>query len=106
MPVQLVLCTCPDAAVADRIARTLVEEQLAACVNRLDGVRSVYRWQGQVERADEVLLLIKSTHERFAALCERVLALHPYELPELIAVDVSSGLQRYLDWVEASNRPA
>jgi periplasmic divalent cation tolerance protein len=106
MPVQLVLCTCPDAALADRIARTLVEEQLAACVSRLDGVRSVYRWQGQVEHADEVLLLIKSTHERFAALCERVVALHPYELPELIAVDVSAGLQRYLDWVEASSRPA
>ena len=105
MTVQLVLCTCPDEKVADRIAGTLVEERLAACVNRIGGVRSVYRWKGQVDRADEVLLLAKTTADRFAALRDRIVALHPYELPEVVAVNVGSGLDAYLAWVAAESSP-
>jgi len=103
MPLQLVYCTCPDLATAERIATAVVEQRLAACVNLLPGVRSVYRWQGAVERAEEVLLLIKTRAERTAALTDAVRALHPYELPEVIAVDVAAGLPAYLDWVRAES---
>ncbi|GAB3096967.1 divalent-cation tolerance protein CutA [Lysobacter terrae] len=105
MPVLLAYSTCPDAASADVIARALVTERLAACVNRLPAVQSTYRWQGQVEQADEVLLLIKTTADRLDALTARLRALHPYELPELIAVEVHSGLPAYLDWVAAETTP-
>jgi periplasmic divalent cation tolerance protein len=101
MSVLLAYSTCPDAASADAIARVLVDERLAACVNRLPGVHSTYRWQGQVEQADEVLLLIKTTADRLDALTARLRTLHPYELPELIAVEACAGLPAYLDWVSA-----
>jgi periplasmic divalent cation tolerance protein len=102
--VQLVLCTLPDRAVGQRIAKVLVEERLAACVNVLPGVESTYRWQDAVETAEETLLLIKTTRDRFGALRERIVALHPYELPEVIAVDVAAGLPAYLQWVVAGTR--
>ncbi|MFC5571493.1 divalent-cation tolerance protein CutA [Lysobacter yangpyeongensis] len=105
MPVLLAYSTCPDAASAERIAQALVTERLAACVNRVPGIRSTYRWQGQVEEADEVLLLIKTTADRLEALTARLRALHPYELPELVAVEVRSGLPAYLDWVTAESAP-
>jgi periplasmic divalent cation tolerance protein len=104
-PVLVCFCACPDAGTAARIADALVAERLAACVNMLPGVRSVYRWKGAVERADEVLLLIKSTHERLAALSARIVALHPYELPEVLAVDAAGGLPGYLDWLAAQTTP-
>ncbi|HET7065704.1 MAG TPA: divalent-cation tolerance protein CutA [Rudaea sp.] len=99
MSAILVLCTCPDESVAERIAAALVEERLAACVNRLPAVASTYRWKGEVHRDSECLLLIKTTNERFDALRERIVALHPYELPEVIAVDVARGLPPYLAWI-------
>ncbi|QDH69070.1 divalent-cation tolerance protein CutA [Marilutibacter alkalisoli] len=99
MSILLVHCTCPDEASADTLARALVEERLAACVSRLPGVRSTYRWQGEIEHADEVLLLIKTTAERLDALVERIHALHPYELPEVVAVEACGGLSPYLQWV-------
>ena len=99
-------CTCPDPATADRIADALVDERLAACVNVLPGVRSVYRWQDAVERADEVLLVIKTTDDRLDALTARITSLHPAELPELIAVEVSGGLPAYLSWVVEQTRGA
>jgi len=102
--VLLCYCTCPDAGSAQAMAETLVGEGLAACVNRLPGVRSTYRWKGEVTTDSEELLLIKTTETRFAALKERILALHPYELPELIAVPVAQGHQAYLDWVRDSSR--
>lgn len=97
--VRLVLTTCPDHASADALARALVEERLAACVTRLPGAHSTYRWQGQIEQADEVVLLIKTRGERLAALAERIRALHPYELPEVVALPVVGGLAPYLQWV-------
>lgn len=95
----LALSTCPDAETATRIARVLVEEQLAACVNRMPGIQSTYRWQGEIHDDAEVLLLIKTTRERFDALRARLVALHPCEVPELIALDIADGHIPYLDWI-------
>jgi periplasmic divalent cation tolerance protein len=108
VPVTVLTCftTCPDEASAEAIARALVEERLAACVNRLPGLRSVYRWEGKVECGDEVLLVIKTTRDRLETMTARVQALHPYELPELIAVEVAGGLAAYLDWVAEQTRDA
>ena len=94
-------CACPDADTASRIAQALVDERLAACVNVLPGVHSVYRWQDTVEHAGEVLLLIKTRGEHLQAVSARIQALHPYELPEVLAVEVAGGSQPYLDWIVA-----
>lgn len=99
MGVLIVYCSCPDDAVADAIVRVLVDERLAACVTALPRVRSTYRWQGRVESADETLLMIKTTSERLEALTARIAALHPYELPEVLAVETAGGLPPYLDWI-------
>jgi periplasmic divalent cation tolerance protein len=100
--VLLCYCSCPDAACAQAIAATLVGERLAACVNRISGILSTYRWQGAVVTDDEELLVIKTTAGRFEALKARLLELHPYELPELVAVPVAHGHDAYLDWVRAN----
>ena len=100
--VLLCYCTCPDVASAQRIAETLVNEQLAACVSRSPGVHSTYRWQGAVTTEREELLLINTLAGRFDALRARVLELHPYDVPELIAVPVSHGHGAYLHWVSQS----
>ena len=104
MSVFLILSTAPDADTAQRLARTLVEERLAACVNLLPGVVSTYRWQGQVEQATEVHLLAKTSGDRKQALIARLAELHPYELPEILAVETAAGLPAYLDWVAAETR--
>ena len=96
----LILCTVPDRETALRLAGHLVDHGLAACVNITQPVTSVYRWQGQRESAEELLLLIKSTQQQYHALEAAILTLHPYELPEIIAVPVTQGLPGYLDWVE------
>ncbi|WP_414075721.1 divalent-cation tolerance protein CutA [Staphylococcus aureus] len=95
------MCTCPDAESAAKLAQALVDARLAACVNRLPGVLSTYRWQGEVNTDHEELLLIKTTAMRFEALKARLLELHPYELPELIVLPVERGHAAYLDWVRA-----
>lgn len=97
--VCVVLMTAPDTEVAGRIARALVAERLAACVNVVSGVRSVYRWQGSIEEDPEVLLIAKTAAARCGALAARVKDLHPYELPEVVALPVSDGSARYLEWV-------
>ncbi|MGM0594842.1 MAG: divalent-cation tolerance protein CutA [Pseudomonadota bacterium] len=100
MSYRLVITTCPDMAVAGQIADTLVAERLAACVNILPGAVSVYEWQGRVERDQELILLIKSRSDQLEELESRLLALHPYELPELIAVPIEQGLAPYLSWID------
>jgi periplasmic divalent cation tolerance protein len=102
---QLVLTTVPDAETAERLARTLVEERLAACVNVLPPMRSVYRWKGQIESANEQLLVIKTRKADYAAVEARIRALHPYELPEVIAVPVLAGLPAYLAWLDNPDGP-
>lgn len=96
-----VLCTCANEEDALRLANTIVEERLAACVNILPRIRSIYRWKDQIESEQEVLLIIKTTQERFAALRDRMVALHPYETPEILALPVVDGLQKYLTWLQA-----
>ena len=97
----LILTNLPDEASAQALATTLVAARLAACVNMLAPCRSVYRWQGAIESAQEVPLLIKTTAARYADLEAAIRAAHPYELPEIIAVPIAHGLPGYLDWVAA-----
>ena len=101
MAVLLVVTNAPDRAVAQKIASALIEQQLAACVNVLAECASVYRWKGAVESAVEVPLLIKIRAEQYAAVEAAIRSLHPYELPEIIAIPVERGLPAYLEWVEA-----
>lgn len=106
MSALLVHCTCPDLAIAQLIARALVDERFAACVQVVPGLVSVYRWQGEVRQDDELLLLIKTTRERWPALAARVRELHPYETPELLAFDAADGSADYLAWLHAQTREA
>jgi periplasmic divalent cation tolerance protein len=106
MAALLVLTNVPDATVADRIATALVEQRLVACVNVLAPCQSVYRWQGSVQRDTELPLLIKTTAERYPEVEAAIRALHPYELPEIVAVDIVHGLPGYLAWVAAESAPA
>ena len=103
--ILLCLCSCPDATSAEQLAGALVGERLAACINIVPGLRSVVRWQGSVQRESEVLLLMKTTRSRYPALQARLPQLHPYELPELLAVESVVGLPAYLQWVVESTRP-
>jgi periplasmic divalent cation tolerance protein len=96
---QIVLCTVPDETTARRVATTLVEERLAACVNIVPGLTSVYRWQDAVESAAEQLLIIKTGTSVYPRLEDRIRALHPYELPEIIAVSPAGGLPDYITWI-------
>jgi periplasmic divalent cation tolerance protein len=101
----LVFCTFPDAAVAERIVRVLVEERLAACGNIVSGVLSIYRWQGTVERAGEVSVVLKTAPARWEALRDRLRALHPYEVPEIVGVPASDADPDYARWVVESVTP-
>lgn len=98
--VRLVLITVPDEDTARKLARSLVEERLAACVNVVGGLTSIYRWEGKVHEDAELLLLVKTTAAALPELEARVQALHPYSVPELLAFTVESGLDRYLYWVK------
>jgi periplasmic divalent cation tolerance protein len=98
------LCACPDLATARMLGRTLVDERLAACVQVLPGAESIYRWNGAVESAAEILLILKTTRGRLDALQARLVALHPYEVPELVALPAVAGLPAYLHWVAESTR--
>ncbi|WP_456417841.1 divalent-cation tolerance protein CutA [Thiolapillus sp.] len=95
----LVLCTCPDGNVAEYLANTLVERKLAACVNIAGAIRSVYPWQGKIQQDNEVLLLIKTTAAGWANLEQALLELHPYDVPEIIAMPIVAGSKDYLNWV-------
>ena len=101
---RLMLCTCPDQETALGLAESLVSERLAACVSLVPGLTSVYRWEGQIQRDSEVLLLIKTLEERVGALGARLRQLHPYEVPEIIALPVTEGLNDYLSWVSTCVR--
>lgn len=98
---QILLCTCPDKDTAEKIAQRLVMDQLAACVNILPGILSVYTWQGQVESAQEHLLLVKSRKDRYQALEKTIRDNHPYEIPEIIAIPIETGLPEYLHWIDS-----
>jgi periplasmic divalent cation tolerance protein len=97
----LVLTTVASAEDAERMARTLVERGLAACVNVVPGLTSFYRWKGAVQRDEERLLIAKTRADRFEALRAALIALHPYELPEGVAVEITAGHEPYLRWLDA-----
>ncbi len=99
---QLVLCSCPDEATAISIAENIVAQRLAACVNILPESYSIYHWQGNVESAKEHMILIKTLQSRYSSLERVIVSLHPYEVPEIIALDINSGLPHYLKWIENS----
>ena len=100
----IVLSTAPDRPTAERIARALVEERLAACVNLIPGLGSIYRWKGKIEHEEEVLCLIKTRKALMTKLTRRLTALHPYDVPEVIAVEVSAGARPYLNWLAEQTR--
>jgi periplasmic divalent cation tolerance protein len=98
----LVFSTFPDAETARRVGRTLVEEKLAACVNLLPQVESIYRWKGKIETASEVMTLMKSTTWKYQLLEKRIRELHPYEVPEIVSVRINDGNLDYIRWIEQS----
>ena len=107
MSALLVLTNLPDRAAAEKLADQLIEKRVAACINILAPCRSVYRWKGGLQRDEEHPLLAKTTTERYAELEKAIRAVHPYELPEIVAVPIERGLPAYLDWVaaETSTKP-
>ena len=98
-PVQIVLCTAPDMEVARRLGRLLVEERLAACVNLVPEVRSIYRWQGEVCEEGEILMVVKTVQDQVAKLTEVLVEAHPYDLPEVVALNVRGGSADYMKWI-------
>ena len=103
--VRVVLTTAPDAEAGAVIARALVEERLAACVNVIPGVRSIYRWEDEVQDDSEVVLIIKSRADRCEALAARIKDLHSYDVPEVLVLPAVGGSARYLAWIETEARP-
>ena len=98
-PILLVMTNVPDAACAEKLAHVVLERKLAACVNCLAGVKSFYRWQGAIEEASEISLMIKTTAARYVELQAAIKSLHPYQVPEIIAIPVTHGWEPYLGWI-------
>ncbi|WP_137936861.1 divalent-cation tolerance protein CutA [Chitinivorax sp. B] len=105
MTTLLIITTLPDTESAHRLATDLVEAKLAACINILPSTTSVYRWQGKTETACEIPLLIKTRADRYPAVEAAIRSAHPYELPEIIAVNIDKGLPEYLNWVANESSP-
>ena len=103
--VVIALCGAPDSATAQHLTQELLSQRLAACVNLISGIQSHYWWQGEIQSADEVLMIIKTTEDRTEALKGFVQTHHPYDTPELIVVPISAGLDAYLAWVKKETRP-
>ncbi len=104
-PYLMVFSTCPDESVAEHIAETLINRRQAACVNIIPKIRSIYHWKGNIERDWEVLLLIKTHKTQFQVLEDTIVELHPYELPEIVAVSLETGLADYLRWIDSTLEP-
>src|ERR1035438_9723045 len=102
----VVLTTCAAAADAERMARALVEGRLAACVNVVPGVRSFYHWKGATQSGEEFLLIVKTSRDLFGALRAEIEKIHPYEMPELLALPVVAGAENYLSWLQSNLRGA
>ncbi|GAB4257686.1 MAG: divalent-cation tolerance protein CutA [Methylomicrobium sp.] len=97
----IIFCTCPNPDTADSIARSLIDDHLAACVNILPNLKSVYRWQGVIETAEECLLLVKTRADHYPQLESAIKRAHPYELPEIVAVSLEHALPEYLEWIDS-----
>nr|VFJ73385.1 MAG: divalent cation tolerance protein [Candidatus Kentron sp. FW] len=101
-PYRIVFCTCPTPDVARTIARALVEARLAACVNIVPGIQSVYRWQGKIEEDNELLMVIKTHQRRIIELQQAIRDRHPYETPEIISLPIDTGIPEYLAWLDGA----
>lgn len=97
----LVLCTCRDRQEASRIAHAVVDERLAACANIVGGINSIFRWQGEISEEEEVQLFVKTANHRYPALEKRIAELHSYETPEIVAIPIAMGSEKYLQWLQA-----
>lgn len=102
---RIILSTIDGQAKAEEIAGTLVSARLAACVNILPGILSVYRWKGQIEKEPETLLIIKTRGDRVGEVMRRIAEIHPYEVPEVISLEIGEGYQPYLDWIHSETAP-
>jgi periplasmic divalent cation tolerance protein len=100
-PTLLIYCTVKDRADGERIGSALVEQQMAACVNVIDGLTSIYRWKGEVQKETEALLIAKTTEDRYSALEKTILALHSYECPCIVALPITRGYAGFLEWIQA-----
>jgi periplasmic divalent cation tolerance protein len=100
-PVRIVLCTIDSADTARKLARRLVQDRLAACVNIIENVTSVYKWEGRIEEDAELLLVIKTQDSRLQELMDRISEIHPYDVPEILSWPVQKGSKAYLEWVVA-----
>ncbi|WP_438865338.1 divalent-cation tolerance protein CutA [Neptunicella sp.] len=98
----IALCTCPDKTIATQIAHTAVNQRLAACVNIIDKVESVYLWQNETQQDNEIQLVFKTRHQLIDDLFKLVIRLHPYDVPEWLILDVANGSNAYLDWIRDS----
>lgn len=101
---QVVLTTCPNKEIAKTIANKLVSEKLTACVSIIDNIISVYQWQGDIAEDNEVQLIIKTTQDKFALLNDCIKQIHPYDIPEIIALNIQQGDMHYLNWITASTK--
>jgi periplasmic divalent cation tolerance protein len=97
---QLLITTCPNSEIANKLAQTLLENHLAACINIIPHIQSVYEWEGKIVTDAEVLLLIKTRRERYVAIEQTLLEEHPYDVPELIVLPIETGLPSYLAWLD------
>ena len=100
----IIFCTTPDQKTAQKIAQNLVENHLAACCNILNEVKSVFNWQGKVQIENECLMIVKSVSDKFKQIEKMIIELHPYEIPEIIATDISLGSANYLNWIKENIR--
>lgn len=100
----IILSSWPDLTAAQQAAKLLVEQHLAACVKLLPKAQSYYYWEGQLEQSEEVVVIIKTTQQRYEAIAQTIQHIHPYQVPELIALPISQGLPTYLDWIEKSTQ--
>ena len=98
----MVMSNLPDQASAETLAQHLIEKRLAACVNILSPCVSIYHWQGKIEKANEIPLLIKTTIDRYTAVEQAIRALHPYELPEIVYVSLDGGFDKYFQWIDST----
>ena len=99
---HIAVTTCPTLEIATQLANSVVEQRLAACVNIIPSIKSVYKWKGKIENDDESILIIKTMKQQLASLEKLILRLHPYETPEFISMPIESGSKAYLDWIAAS----
>lgn len=103
--ILLVFSTFPDADIARHTGTLMIESQLAACVNLCPQIQSIYRWQGRIETSDEVLVIFKTTQAAYPAFEQKLLELHPYEVPEILALPIEKASPAYAQWVIAETRP-